>query len=295
MRWSRRHLFALSAGATAGALVAACGGDSVSSDATSAVSAPPNGSDGFTVVQRYPSSKALTPGEVRLPISLATDAGALVTAGPAMLTGSIRDEAGDQVASISVPRRGEGLSVPYWSITASIPERGLYEMVIDGAKGDPTPFLIFDAAEVAFPVVGTVLPPFETPTTAQARGVDPVCTRLDGPCPFHEVTLAEALAMGRPVVYLIGTPAHCPTATCGPGLDFLMEASVRYTDVATFVHAEVFANPEATVLAPAVTSIGIDYEPIIWITDASGTVVRRIDIVWDADELSALLDESLVS
>ena len=293
VRWSRRQALALGAGATAGVLLAACGSDSAPGATTPGDAPGPTGASGFTVVQRYPSSKALTPGEVRLPISLATDDGALVTGGPATLTGVIRDEAGEQIATISVPRRGDGLSVPYWSITATIAERGLYELVIDGAKGDATPFLVFDPDEVAFPAVGTTLPAFDTPTTSDARGVDPICTRLDGTCPFHDVTLTEALAAGKPVVYLIGTPAHCATATCGPGLDFLIDAASRYAEVATFVHAEVYADPEATVLAPAVTAIGIDYEPIIWITDASGTVVRRIDIVWDADELSSMLAASL--
>ena len=298
-RWSRRRVLALGAGTAAGVLLTACGGGessssgSISGDPSSAGASDPAPDGGFTVVQRYPSSKSLTPGVVRLPISLATDDGGLITAGPATLTGVIRDEAGDEVAAISVPRRGEGLSVPYWSVTATIPERGLYEMAIDGATGDPTPFLIFDADEIAFPAVSTPLPPFDTPTTSDARGVDPICTRLDGPCPFHDVTLTEALALGKPVVYLIGTPAHCATATCGPGLEFLIDAASEYADRATFVHAEVYADPEATKLAPAVTSIGIDYEPIIWITDASGTVVRRIDTVWDADELSVLLEQSL--
>jgi Ca2+-binding RTX toxin-like protein len=213
--------------------------------------------------------------------------------GPDVLTGVIRNEQGETIDTIEAPRRGTGLDVPYWSITTTIPERGLYEFALDGATGDPTPFLIFDAAEVSIPAVGTKLPPFDTPTTDDARGVDPVCTRLDGPCPFHDVTLTEALAAGKPVVYIIGTPAHCATATCGPGLDFLMAAAEQYGDVATFVHAEVYADPEATEVAPAVTAYTLDYEPVVWITDAEGTVVRRIDIVWDADELGEMLAASL--
>lgn len=290
---SRRQLLGLGAGAGAGLLLAACGASSNDPGSSEGSTGTPGAADGFTVVQRYPSSKALTPGQVRLPISLADRNGGLVTAGPATLTGTIRNEAGDDLADISVPRRGEGLSVPYWSITVDIPTRGLYEMAIDGAAGDPTPFLVFDAAEVAFPAVGTALPAFDTPTVTDARGVDPICTRLDGTCPFHDLTLTEALALGRPVVYIVGTPAHCATATCGPGLEFLIDAAGAYADVATFVHAEVFADPEATMLAPAVTALGIDYEPIIWVTDASGTVVRRIDIVWDADELTSMLADSL--
>lgn len=294
-----------------GGLAAACGGDDESGDDESGdASAGGSGTtapaatggqgttetatiDGFTVVQRYPSGQRLTPGEVRLAISIASANGSLLTTGPDVLTGVIRNEQGETIDTIEAPRRGTGLDVPYWSITTTIPERGLYEFALDGATGDPTPFLIFDATEVSIPAVGTKLPPFDTPTTDDARGVDPVCTRLDGPCPFHDVTLTEALAAGKPVVYIIGTPAHCATATCGPGLDFLMAAAEQYGDVATFVHAEVYADPEATEVAPAVTEYTLDYEPVVWITDAEGTVVRRIDIVWDADELGEMLDASL--
>jgi hypothetical protein len=94
-------------------------------------------------------------------------------------------------------------------------------------------------------------------------------------------------------VYLVGTPAHCVTATCGPGLDFLIEVAKAYDGVATFVHAEVYADPEATTVAPAVTASGLDYEPAIFVTDATGAIVRRIDIVWDQAELTELLADAL--
>jgi hypothetical protein len=307
---SRRQFLALGGAVVLGGLAAACGSDDSEETGTSG-SGESGGSgtspqatggqgsdgtattDGFTVVQRYPSGQRLTPGEVRLAISIASSNGSLLTTGPDVLTGVIRNEQGETIDQIEAPRRGTGLDVPYWSITTTIPERGLYEFALDGATGDPTPFLIFDAAKVSIPAVGTKLPPFDTPTTDDARGVDPVCTRLDGPCPFHDVTLTEALAAGKPVVYIIGTPAHCATATCGPGLDFLMTAAEQYGDRATFVHAEVYADPEATEVAPAVTAYTLDYEPVVWITDAEGTVVRRIDIVWDADELGEMLAASL--
>ena len=63
--------------------------------------------------------------------------------------------------------------------------------------------------------------------------------------------------------------------------------------MATFVHAEVYADPEGTKVAPAVTDLMLDYEPVIFLTDADGIVTRRIDIVWDADDLSQMLAESL--
>ena len=292
---SRRQFLAFGGAALgAGAVLAACGGsDDTSGDPAMATTAGTATTDGFVLVQRYPNSMAITPGDVRLAISLADTNASLLTTGPATLTGLIRNEQGETIAEFDTPRRGDAMGVPYWSITASIPSRGLYDLVVDGVIGDATPFLLFDSSEIAIPTAGTTLPAFDTPTIDDARGVDPVCTRLDGACPFHDVTLTEALVLGKPVVYLVGTPAHCQTATCGPGLDYLIEASKQYTGVATFVHAEVFADQAGTEVAPAVTALTLDYEPVIWITDASGTVTRRVDIVWDQDEISAILAETL--
>ena len=59
------------------------------------------------------------------------------------------------------------------------------------------------------------------------------------------------------------------------------------------MHAEVFADQAGTKVAPAVTALGLTYEPVIWIADATGTVQRRIDVVWDLDELSAVLADTL--
>jgi hypothetical protein len=289
-RYTRRHLLAIGGALGAGLVLAACGDDAPVAVEDTEVPVDPQG---LTVAQRYPQSQALTPGDVRLAISLANADGTLVTQGPDVLRGVIRDAEGTQVATFEAPRRGKGLGVPYWSITATIPTAGLHDFSFDGAAGDPTPFILFDPAETTVPSPTQVLEPFDTPTTDDARGVDPICTRLDGPCPFHEVTLSDALAAGKPVVYLVGTPAHCVTATCGPGLDFLIEVAKAYDGVATFVHAEVYADPEATTVAPAVTASGLDYEPAIFVTDATGTIVRRIDIVWDQAELTELLADAL--
>jgi hypothetical protein len=276
-----------------GGLLAACGSDSDSRDAVSTDTGP---SDGFVLATRYPVSKALTPGEVRLAVSLADQNASLITGGPATISGVVRNEQGNVITEFEAPRRGTGLSVPYWSITTTVSTRGLYDLTVEGATGDPAPFLVWDPSEVTVPSPTMPLPPFDTPTFDDARGVDPVCSRSlvgDGPCPFHEVTLTEALGAGLPVVYLVGTPAFCQTGTCGPGLDFLIEAATGFSGAATFVHAEVYADAEGTQVAPAVDAAGLDYEPAIWITDATGTITRRIDIVWDQDELTALLTDSL--
>ena len=106
---------------------------------------------------------------------------------------------------------------------------------------------------------------------------------------MHEVTLREALALGKPIAYLVGTPAHCSTGTCAPALDALIAARERVGDAFTFIHAEVYSDANATTIAPAVNAVSMNFEPALFITDASGVITARLDAVFDAVELQSVI------
>lgn len=271
--------------------LAGCGGDGAAEG--------PVGGDGapFQLVQRFP--QVLVPGRVRLPVSLGGTAG-LLGAGaalPDVLEGRIVDALdGRTVAgSVSARRHGDSLAVPYWPFLVDLDAVGTYTLLVDGAAPEGASFSVQDRAAVAVAGVGDALPPHDGPTTADPRGVSPVCTRTPAPCPFHAVTLREALAAGRPVAYLVGTPAHCSTGTCAPGLDALMEVAARVGGAVTCVHAEVYADEAATVVAPAVEAAGLTYEPALWVTGADGRIVARLDAVFDAGEIADALASAGVS
>lgn len=292
MRLDRRQLLVWGAAAATlpvtSALLGACGSDSGGETGGESGS----GADGqFVVIKRFPNT-ALTPGSVRMPVALARIDGTLITAGPATLTGRILDATGAEVTTFSTARHGTNMATPYWPITVELESAGFYTLTVDdAATGDDT-FQVFEIVEVAVPAVGSALPGFATPTTDDARGVEPICT-LSPPCPFHEVTLDEALASGKSVVYVIGTPAHCQFQTCGPGLEFMVALAPSYADRAVFVHTEVFTDDTATVIAPAVDALGLVYEPVVFITDPTGKVTDRIDVIWDQSELDEILSRRL--
>ncbi len=268
----------LGAGTTLGSgwLLSGCGGDD---------------GDEFVLVGRFPNT-ALVPGKNRLAVSIAKPDGTLLADGPDTLQGRVVTEDGDEVTTFSAPRSGESIGLPYWPITVQLDQPGIYYLDVDDAK-DRTAFQIFEQVVVASPTPGQPLPSFDTPTFDDARGVDPICTLTPDMCPFHSTTLTEALAAGKPVVYLIGTPAHCQTGTCGPGLEYLVTAAPDFADRATFIHAEVYTDDTAKDVAPAITALNLVYEPVLYVTDAAGTVVDRLDIVWDQTELAAFLAANL--
>lgn len=267
-------------GALAAATLAACGESS---------SAPATTTGSFQVVQRFPDSPLFTPGPVRLPVSI-SDGQNLLTTGPDSIAGVINTIDGEKVTDITARLRNNGIAVPYWEVRATIASTGLYALRLTGDDGNGAAFQVFDPKEVASPHTGTPMPPFLTPTVDNHRGVDPYCTLTPEPCPFHAVTLTDALKSGKPVAYMVGTPAHCQTGTCAPGLEFLITESTRLGDAVVMVHADVYADDAATKVAPAVAALNVDYEPIIYFCDATGVVVDRLDGVWDGDELRERLD-----
>lgn len=282
-------------------LTVACGGDNDDDDDNGTGTGGDDNDDtgggavdtapaGFSVVQRWVPT-ANTPGEVRLPFSIGDGAGLLLS-GPDELEVRIVDfDTGDVlVEPFAVPiEKFDAETPPFWVANVTLDEPGVYRLQVLGGDPDGASVQVLTADQVIVPKPGEPLPPFDTPTLDDPRGVDPICSRLDGPCPFHDVTLTEALASGKPVVYLIGTPAHCQTGTCGPVLEELITASEQFGDDVVVVHADVYTDDTATQVAPAVQAYQMDYEPVLWVTDADGTIVARFDSVWAAREVLAAL------
>jgi hypothetical protein len=288
MSMTRRHLIA---GAGALFVVAACGDDS--SSGSSGTTEPDPGTTGFTIAQRYPSD-TFVPGKIRLPISLASQDSLLSTGVPDVVTGRVLDANDQQILTVSAPIHATDLVIPYWAINVEIAEPGIYTLRLDGDDGLGAAFKVTDSSQVTVPYIGSLLPPFETPTVADHRGVEPYCTLSPAPCPLHTMTLTEALASGKPVAYMVGTPAHCQTGTCAPALEFLVKAHERLGDAIAMVHADVYADDAATTIAPAVEALGLQYEPVLYLVKAS-IVNDRIDVVWDQAELDERLDAFLAS
>lgn len=298
--FSRRQFFALSASVGAGVALAACGGGS-NSDSTAVTADVLDGIEGSLQVAKRFSPESIIPGKVRLPISLADKTGVLPTDGavrlPAELTGKvINPETGDVVIeSVSAKRYDENMSVPYWPFIFNIEKEGIYVLTLDVAPDVEVSFQVFNRNDIVMPKIGDALPPFDTPTVDNARGVDPICTRPEGTCPFHTMTLTDALKSGKPVVYFIGTPAYCTTGTCAPGLDALIELSKTIGNKAVFVHADVYKDKTATEAAPAIQAYKLSYEPLLYITDAQGVQIDRLDAIFDAKELRETLAAAGIS
>ena len=285
MQYSRRQFLIRGAGAglsvaLAPSLLAACGGSGGNTLDLNIVS----------LVQRFPK-EVLTPGRIRLPMSLGNAEGIVTTQSGVKIPESLRFVVSDLDGNalfeddFVVQAHITDVPQPYWPLVVDLKEPGTYIISLLGFDAAGAAFQVKDASEVAIPTVGSPLPPIDTPTTQNARGITPICTRKPEPCPLHDVNLRDALTMGKPVVYLLGTPAYCLTGTCTPALDALLSAHKSFGDQAIFIHAEVYTDKTATVSAPAVTGHKMTFEPALFITDATGKLVERLDAIFDSSEV----------
>ena len=260
-------------------LITACAGSSTTTD-----------SELFEIVQRFP--QVLVPGSVRIPISLANQAGILGSSSGVELPTELRatlvnSDTGEVIAEDALAiKHDTNIDPPYWPFRIDIAATGIYTLIIEGGTPDGAGVQIMDPSTVSIPLIGSTLPGFDTPTVSNTRGIDPLCTRNPEPCPLHDITLNEALALGKPIAYLVGTPAHCQTGTCAPALDALLSLREQVGNKITMLHAEIYTDDTATVVAPAVEALNMTYEPALFITDANGTVVERFDAIFDEVEIT---------
>lgn len=187
----------------------------------------------------------------------------------------------------------------YFALRTELPTAGIYDLEVDfGSSGiGRLPIQSFDHFDVPVVLPGDRLPTVVTPTFDDPTGIDPLCTRAPVPCPFHDISLDEVVAAGRPLALLIATPALCQTAYCGPVLETLIAEAPAFPEV-TAVHLEFWANgadvdgnyaDPSLRLAQPVADLGLTFEPSLFVVDRQGTVVDRIDNLFDTDELRAAL------
>jgi hypothetical protein len=265
------------------AAMSACGSGSSSGSS--------DGGKNGNVIVNFFSDGFFVPGRQRLPIGLGDKSGVLQTGGPKTLKGRVVDELDKEVVSnVVVNRHDDGVPRPYYPVFLELAVPGVYrlEMNIPGGRTQ-TAFTVTDPSKVKLPKPGDKMRPFLTPTATDGRGVNPICTRNPF-CDMHKGTLTDALLTGKPVAFLISTPAHCQKAVCGPILDLVAEQVQRLSDKVVGVHAEVYTDDSINDVSPAVDGYDLLFEPSLWLADKSGTVVERYDVIFDRVEMKAAFD-----
>ncbi len=164
------------------------------------------------------------------------------------------------------------------------------------SKHTTAPFNV--AQHHAVPVVGDQALPTQNLTVtskdAPPGAVDSRAT--SGPIPdaeLHQTTIAAALQAHRPIVAVFATPVFCVSRFCGPVTDMVQQLAHDYADRASFVHVEIWRDFQKQVLNKAAADWlyrnGDLNEPWVFVIDANGKIVLRLDNVSTRDEIEPLL------
>jgi hypothetical protein len=227
----------------------------------------------------------------RLALAIASPEGPPEADGPATLAVQLSREGTPVGAAVTIPRHADGVPIGYYPLVTTFDQAGTWTVSteLDGQTVEQA-FRVEAPGGSSIVQVGEAMIPVSTPTTADARGVTPICTRSPQ-CPFHGRTLTEALAGDAPVALMISTPQYCQTGVCGPVLDLVMEQAAA-TPGFEVVHAEVYVNPAgggdpaANGLTEAVSAYGLSFEPSLFVARANGVIVARLDNIFDRVELA---------
>lgn len=290
VRISRRTLLAAGLGtaAAAGLGLAGCGGGNGRTRTAATTGADASGAPAPDELQVIIASAQLVPGTAqRFTLGVLADDEPLPDAEVSLRVGRDFGRLGPPVTAV---RHSEGIETrPYWLARVDLDAPG--DWVVEastGGRSGGAAFTVVDPASTEVPLPGEKMIPVATPTVTDARGVDPICTR-NPPCPFHRLSLDEALRAGKPVAALFATPALCQSRVCGPVLDVLVSQAPTVGDRVSFVHIEVYRSLKVDLGDPAALTEGmrayhLTFEPILFLAGADGTVKERLDGPYDAAE-----------
>ena len=150
------------------------------------------------------------------------------------------------------------------------------------------------------PAIGAAAPPSVTKTASDAPNLGEITSDPDPDPELYAATIADALRAGRPLIVAFSTPAFCQTLTCGPQLDVVKELKSRYRDSASFIHVEMFDNPNEIQgdlsrarTVPAAAEWNLPSEPWTFIVDSEGLVAAKFEGFTTRDELEDALAKVL--
>ncbi|MCH7522262.1 MAG: hypothetical protein IH920_00635 [Chloroflexi bacterium] len=165
----------------------------------------------------------------------------------------------------------------------------------DGRQLEPIPFRFDVLEETAEPAIGDPAPASRQLTLADVDDVTEIDSSFPSRPHMHEITVADALAAGKPILVAFATPAFCESRTCGPLMDTVMDPLYeRYADDAVFIHIEPFQLKQLRegidrIPVEATAEWGLQTEPWLFVIDAQGRIVAKFEGIIALDEVETVL------
>lgn len=146
------------------------------------------------------------------------------------------------------------------------------------------------------PAMGSQAPLSKNKTAGDVNSLEELTTARTPDPDLYQMTIAQAISTGKPLVVTFSTPAFCTTATCGPQVEELSALKDLYAGRANFIHVEIFDNPHkiqgdlsAAKTVAAAEEWGLPTEPWTFIVDQRGRVAAKFEAFTTGSEIEEAL------
>ena len=154
--------------------------------------------------------------------------------------------------------------------------------------------LAFEVVEESVaPNVGDAAPASQSRTYFEGTELSQITSDPHPDPDLYQITIAEAIASGRPTVISFSTPAFCTSRTCGPALEVVKAAKDRFGGEAHFIHVEIYEDFSTLTVDPTVLDWRLPSEPWTFVVDGKGTISARFEGLVGLSELEAAIQEVL--
>ena len=280
---TRRQALLGFASLTSGIAITNCG----NSDSSQKLSLGARFADGF----QAPTVLAAGSPQRAPYVLLGEDGWPAIQKTPRQIELNVKSTASDKIVfSGEVLKHGEPGVIPYYPLVFTPPSPGEYLIEGKDLIGEHR-LVIADSKDLKIIQIGDYMPRLATPTIDNNLEINPICTKVDGPCPLHQLSLDKSLAESKPIALLVSSPRFCQTDVCGPALEVLIEKSISLKETVSIIHTEVFIEPNNNdfSLSPIVRSLGLTFEPSLIVSDKAGIVKAILHFAMDKKEVEEAL------
>lgn len=144
-------------------------------------------------------------------------------------------------------------------------------------------------AQPTAPAPGQPAPRSRQPTVRDVSDISQIDSSAEPDPRLHDLTIADAIASGKPTVVLFATPGYCSSQFCGPSVEILKKLRAKYEGRANFIHVEVYKDFSKLTPSDTFTEWHLRSEPWFFIIDGHGIITDRFDGPTTLAELDAAL------